>query len=233
MTTALSDAILPASPTRRPGAVITVFEALRNDILTLDMPPGTVIARTEIARRFGVSPTPVREALLRLAEEGLVDIFPQSRTTVSRIDLQHAREAFVLRLSIDVEVARTLAPQMNRARIAVLETLLRRQAAELDAGDLTAFNTYDRAFHRQIYDFGGVPGLWELVRSRYGHLDRLGRLHLPRPGKPQTILRHHRAIIDALASRDPARAEAAARHHLGMAMDAAGALARAHPDYFL
>src|SRR4051794_94845 len=69
-----------------------VFERLREMILVLDLVPGTVLSRAELAARFGVSQTPIRDALLRLGEEGLVDIFPQHATVVSRINLASARQ---------------------------------------------------------------------------------------------------------------------------------------------
>src|SRR6185312_1845819 len=69
-----------------------VFEHLREMILSLELPPGMHLSRADLASRFGVSQTPVRDALLRLGEEGLVDIFPQHATVVSAIDLTAARQ---------------------------------------------------------------------------------------------------------------------------------------------
>src|SRR3982751_1691208 len=92
-----------------------VFERLREMILVLDLVPGTVLSRAELAARFGVSQTPIRDALLRLGEEGLVDIFPQHATVVSRINLASARQAHFLRKSIELEVVRTLASQPSPA----------------------------------------------------------------------------------------------------------------------
>jgi len=230
--------VIPLDPARsggrarRSSAVQQIFQALREQIVDLRLAPGALVSKNQLAEEFGVSQTPVREALLRLEEEGLVDIFPQSRTAVSRIDVQHAREAFVLRLSIDVEVARNLAPVISDEQLAELSGLLARQAAEMAATDLSAFTWYDHAFHQRIYQFGGVGGLWDVVRSRHGHLDRLRRLHLPEKGKAETILDHHQAIIDGLASRDPIIAEAAARAHLGAALAACDTLRQRFPEYF-
>ena len=88
-----------------------VFESLREAILTLELVPGAMLVRSELAGQFGVSQTPIREALLRLEEEGLVDVFPQHATLVSRIDVAAAREAHFLRRSIELEIVRTLALQ--------------------------------------------------------------------------------------------------------------------------
>jgi len=78
--------------------------------VTLDLPPGSVLSLKDMADEFGISPTPVREALILLGEEGLVDIVPQSRTAVALINVQSAKEAHFLRRSVEVEIARLLAP---------------------------------------------------------------------------------------------------------------------------
>src|SRR5687767_7668084 len=83
-----------------------VFDHLREQILSLELAPGTVLSRAELADAFGLSQTPIRDALIRLAEEGLVDIFPQHATAVSRIDVGSARQAHFLRRAIETEVVR-------------------------------------------------------------------------------------------------------------------------------
>ena len=85
-----------------------VFELLRERIVALELAPGTVLSRAELAEAFGVSQTPIRDALLRLGEEGLVDIFPQHATVVSRIDVPAAVQAHFLRRAIECEIAQAL-----------------------------------------------------------------------------------------------------------------------------
>ena len=88
---------------------VQVYEILRERILAVELAPGALLVRGDIQEEFGVSQTPVRDALLRLQEEGLVDIFPQHATLVSRIDIGHARQAQFLRLSLELEAVRRLA----------------------------------------------------------------------------------------------------------------------------
>ena len=106
-----------------------VFERLREAILSLELAPGAVLSRLELAKRFAVSQTPVRDALLKLGQEGLVDIFPQHATVVSRIDLASAKQAHFLRRSIELEVVRTLAARPDAALVARLRTQVDLQAA--------------------------------------------------------------------------------------------------------
>lgn len=208
-----------------------VLEKLRDAILSLELAPGTVLARQELASRFGVSLTPVREALLRLNEEGLVDVFPQHATLVSRIDIAAARQAHFLRRSIELELVRQLALEAPAGLAQQMKAIIAQQAALSAAQRYGDFVGADRAFHRLMYEAGGVPDLWELVERVSGHVDRLRRLHLPTAGKTEAILRDHRAIVRGIEAKDPAAAQAALRKHLSGTLSAVDEICRQYPDY--
>jgi DNA-binding GntR family transcriptional regulator len=210
-----------------------VFEALRELIVGLDLPPGTVLPRAELAERFGVSQTPIRDALMRLGEEGLVDIFAQHATVVSRIDIASALRAHFLRRSLELEIVRELAqgdPAAGSALVARLRGHIARQAKALKPQDYAVFTLADRDFHRELYDAAGMGELWNLARQRSGHVDRLRRLNLPAKGKAQAVIRDHRAIADAIESRDAARAQAAVRAHLAGTLTFVDEVRRRHPE---
>jgi DNA-binding GntR family transcriptional regulator len=210
-----------------------VFEWLRASILSLELAPGTALSRTELAERFELSQTPVRDALLQLAQEGLVDIFPQHATLVSRIDIASATQAHFLRCAIELEVVRTLALAATEDT-AVLRAKLTAQIdlqAALAIADTEEFIGSDQAFHRLMYEAAGAPDLYELVRRRSGHLDRLRRLDLPSPGKAERVVRDHRAIVSALAACDPDAAQAAMRTHLSGTLGRIEDIRVRHPDY--
>ena len=208
-----------------------VLEKLRDAILSLDLVPGTVLARQELADHFGVSQTPVREALLRLSEEGLVDVFPQHATLVSRIDIAAARQAHFLRRSIELELVHQLALEAPAGLVEQMKATISQQAALAAAQRYGDFVGADRAFHRLMYEAGGVPDLWELVGRVSGHVDRLRRLHLPTAGKTEAILRDHRAIVRGIEAKDPAAAQAALRKHLSGTLSAVDEICRQYPDY--
>ncbi|WP_198084159.1 GntR family transcriptional regulator [Variovorax sp. E3] len=208
-----------------------VLEKLREAILALELVPGTVLARQELADRFGVSQTPVREALLRLSEEGLVDVFPQHATLVSRIDMAAAREAHFLRRSIELELVHQLAQQESPGLVEQLKGVIAQQSALAASQRYGDFVNADRAFHRLMYEAGGVLGLWDLVGRVSGHVDRLRRLHLPTAGKTEAILRDHRAIVRAIEAKDSAAAQAALRKHLSGTLSAVNEICKQYPDY--
>jgi DNA-binding GntR family transcriptional regulator len=208
-----------------------VFERLREAIVSLELAPGTVLSRNELAERFGLSQTPIRDALIRLGEEGLVDIFPQHATVVSRINITSAKQAHFLRRSIELEVVRTLAESGDAALVARLRVLIDRQQRSLEADDYAAFSEADQAFHREMYEAAGVGELWQLVRRLSGHVDRLRRLHLPVAGKAQAVVRDHRRIVDAIAKADPDIAQQRLRQHLSGTLGKVEEIRERHPDY--
>lgn len=210
-----------------------VLEHLREAILALELAPGTVLARQELAEQFGVSQTPVREALMQLNEEGLVDVFPQHATLVSRIDIGAARQAHFLRRAIELELVRDLALQRPEGLVEALQRQIARQQALAEAQQYGDFVAADRRFHQLLYEAAGMAELVDLVGRVSGHVDRLRRLHLPTAGKTALILRDHRAIAEAIAAGDATGAQEALRTHLSGTLSAVEEIRRLHPDYVL
>ncbi|HSI57642.1 MAG TPA: GntR family transcriptional regulator [Ideonella sp.] len=225
----------PTRLDRSRHAAPQVFEKLRELILSLELEPGTVLSRAELAEQFGLSQTPIRDALIKLGEEGLVDIFPQHATVVSRINLSSARQAHFLRKAIEAEVVRTLATTVDPKLVARLRAQVDLQAAVMgsDSGSdhYGEFVAADQAFHRMMYEAAGVPELFALVRRLSGHVDRLRRLHLPQAGKTQAVVRDHRRIVDAIAKGDPDAAQARLREHLSGTLGQVEEISARHPDY--
>jgi DNA-binding GntR family transcriptional regulator len=209
-----------------------LYELLRDQIVSLTQPPGTALVRSELAAQYGVSQTPVRDALMRLEEEGLVDVIPQAGTRVSKIDLVKASQAHFLRRSIELEMVRELAVRSDPALMTNLRGALTRQAGHLAAQDFEAFSTADQEFHRMLYAAVDMMELWQLVRSRSGHIDRLRRLHLPALGKAQRVLSDHTLIVDAIAAGDPELAQQRLREHLSHTLSQVDEIRARHESFF-
>ena len=217
---------------RSQQAALQVFEQLRDMILSLKLAPGTALSRSELQRQFGLSSTPVRDALMRLEEAGLVEVFPQSGTIVSLIDVPLARQAQFLRRSIEQEAVRVLAQAPDGAVVSRLRAVIDEQSSRAKEKNLERFNEADLAFHKILYDAAGVPDLWALVRSRSGHIDRIRRLHLPIGGKATQIVRDHSAIVNAIAKGQPDRAQSELRDHLSRSLAFSDELRVRFPGYF-
>ena len=208
-----------------------VFERLRNAILALELPPGAPLSRTSLAAQFGVSSTPIRDALMRLEEEGLVEVFPQHATVVSRVDVGRAEQAHFLRQALELEIVRLLAERHDEALVIRLDHTIALQQQFAKAGDFESFIAGDNDFHAQLYAAAGKQELWSLVRSRSGHIDRLRRLHLPSPGKAQNIVRHHKLITRAIEAGDPDAAQQHLRKHLSGTLSELDKIRSRYPEY--
>jgi DNA-binding GntR family transcriptional regulator len=218
-------------PTRH--AAPQVVEALRAAIISLELAPGSALDRAELALRFGVSQTPVRDALIRLSEEGLVIVRAQSTTQVSRIDVPAAREAHTLRRAIEIEIARQLAQAPDPAVMAELRVQLTRQAALAAQKDYLGFIAADKEFHRQMYIAAGLPRLWAVVVRMSGHVDRLRLLHVPAEGKADSIMSGHHAIVDAIESGKADAAQQAVREHLSGTLASVDDIQQRYPEYLI
>jgi DNA-binding GntR family transcriptional regulator len=222
----------PRNRDRSRHAAPQVFEHLRERIVSLELKPGSVLSRAELQESFGLSSTPIRDALLRLQEEGLVEIFPQHATVVSPIDLTLARQAQFLRRSIEQEVAGTLAETPAENVLDRLGKAVAEQKRLARTRDFDRFTAADHAFHYIMFEAAEVPDLWHLVRRHSGHIDRLRRLHLPVKGRTSQIIDDHTAIMDAIASGKPESARLCVRDHLSRSLAFSGEMRSQFPDYF-
>lgn len=209
-----------------------VTDILRQRIISLQLEPGCVLSRNELQDEFGLSSTPIRDALMRLQEEGLVEIFPQRATVVSPIDLPKARQSQFLRRALEQEAVRVIAAAPGKGLIKRLKDIIAQQKALAAHDEFDAFTEADQTFHRALYEAAGVPGLWELMRRNSGHTDRIRRLYLPLEGKMAQIVREHTAIVKALAGKDPDGAREAIRAHLSSSIGRWEDMQQKLPTYF-
>lgn len=210
-----------------------IFETLRERILTLVLKPNEVLSRAALQQEFGVSQTPVRDALLKLEQEGLVEIYPQHATVVARIDVNAARQAHFLRIAIELEAVRHLAANPDADFVARLRAAIGEQQRLSGLGDYPGFVAADQAMHGLFFEQMRLPELWNIIRRQSGHIDRLRLLNLPLPGKIDAVIADHEAIIDAIARGDADGAANALRRHLSGTLSIIEQIRQRYPDYFL
>ena len=209
-----------------------IYRDLRTDIVTLRRKPGDPISEKQIAEAYGVSRTPVREAVLKLADEGLIEVFPQSGTFVARIPVAALPEAIAIRRVLEEATVRYAAGRATRSQVARLRACIEVHRECEAAGDLEGFHQADEEFHRLLAETAGYPGFWTLIQQVKLQVDRFRRLTLPAPGRTALVIREHEAIIDAVAAHDPDGAARALNTHLHDLQIIIADAQRAYPAYF-
>jgi DNA-binding GntR family transcriptional regulator len=217
---------------RAETAATLIFRTLKADILALRLIPGTALADRDLGQRFGVSRTPIREALIRLAEEGLVDIRPQAGTSVSRIPAGQLAEATAVRQALEEKAVRCAIAARSDEGIAELRRIIARQKAMAGIRDEEGFHAADEAFHEAIAVIAGYPTLWRLAQQAKTQIDRVRRLTLPVEGRMASVVREHEVIVAAISSGSTEMAVDALNRHLAAVLPDGEEIRRRHPDYF-
>ncbi len=196
-----------------------VYEEIRNRIISLALPPETTLVRAELADSFNVSQSPVREAILRLEQSGLVVSYPQSRTVVTKIDVDRIREEHFLRVAAECEVVRQLAESKDSSAVIKAKGMVKLQEALVgDIEQIDLFKQLDETFHAALFNGVNQSNLHLHITAQSGHLARVRTLDLPRAGKMVSVLEEHKAIIEAIQSGDGTAASAEMRQHLSGTM---------------
>jgi GntR family transcriptional regulator, rspAB operon transcriptional repressor len=209
-----------------------IHNALRDRIVSLELPPGAPLFEKRFVEMFGVSRTPVREALLRLAEEELVDIYPQSGTFVARIRPSAAQDAMAIRRALEGFCVREAANRATPADIAGLDALIARQRIAAEFHDIDGFHTADETMHQSIASIAGHANIWRVVKREKVAVDRVRLLTLEVKGRFEIVVAEHKRIVDALRGGDANAAEDAMSMHLSRVLPGLEALRARHPDYF-
>lgn len=208
-----------------------VLQELTNEIRTLRLAPGRVLSESELARQLGVSRTPVREALARLADLGLVVIVPQVGTRVDLIRLSEVEQARFMREHLEVaafeSAAKTPGPDTSLAR-----RFLAEQHAAAVAGDLDRVFAADEAMHEQIFVMGGYGGVWQTVRQAKLQLDRLRMLSETHSATLVELMNDHERILAALEKHDVTAGRRHVRAHAQRAIEKTPILREKYPQYF-
>lgn len=218
-----ADAIAGEPPVR------SIYAILRREIVTLRLRPGERLSENELAARFGTSRAPVREALIRLVEDGLIDVRPQRGSFVSRISLKAMERARFVREALEVAIIRRVAERgIDEPIRTQLEDTIARQLEARD--DPERFTELDDLFHRGFARAASLDSVWDVIEREKAQFDRVRYLSLPASTPVDTLVAQHRAILAAAVNQRPAAAERAVRTHMSEVLRIVGGLAAAYPD---
>ena len=197
-----------------------VYGVLRRRIRDLELPPGAPLRKEELSLEFGVSRAPISEAIARLAEEGLVEVFPQHGSFVAEIRVEDVREGMFIRMGLETQAMRQLAVSRTAELMADLDANIAAQTAALEGGDLRRFYDLDEELHHCIFSAVNLPRAEGFLDAARAQLDRIRPLTLPVEGRPQAALNEHRWMVEALRRGDAEFAATAVRAHLDAVAEA-------------
>jgi GntR family transcriptional regulator, rspAB operon transcriptional repressor len=209
-----------------------VYVALRDAIVAVELEPGRQLSENDLAAQMGVSRTPIREALVRLRDDRLVEIVPQLGTFVTRISPSAVADAQFVRESLECAAVRLSARAPDGEALEALDAIVRRQRTTHASHDLDRFYLLDDEFHRAICDLSGHGIAFSLSQRASGHLNRIRRLSLAQPSYIEEMIEDHQTVLAAIARRKPAQAENALRRHLRMAIANIAEIQSEYPDFF-
>lgn len=196
-----------------------IYLLVRRAIVTGKLAPGAPVNEIEIAERLGTSRTPVREAVKKVEDEGLIDVRAQAGTFVTPISSKQVREAYIIRIALERESVRQAARVITDEQIQRLHDIIDLHALSLKRSRFEEAIDHDDTFHRLIAEVNGYAMLWKVVDMTKAQMDRCRLLSLPSPGAGETTIAQHRAIVDALEAHDAEAAEAAISTHLATSLD--------------
>lgn len=196
-----------------------VLARLRDTILGGDIAPGAKISEPELARQYGVSRAPLRDAIRRLEARGLITRVPRQSARVLVLDAKKVHDIFLFREAIEGMAAREAAVHITQPEIDQLrEGLDRQRAATTSPRDGYPFKTLDTDYHSVIVRASRNEFLIKLLSEDYHDLiDLCRRQQRRRPERAERALLEHQRIVDALSDRDPELAELTMRRHIARA----------------
>lgn len=192
-----------------------IYEMLRAQIISFELPPGERLSRPKLAEKFGVSTSPLREAIQRLERDGFVATFRQSRTVVTHIDSGLLQQEQFLRTGIECEIVNTLAAMPDKTALKKAAAIIKMQRVLIEDPDqIDLFRQLDEDFHGALFAAARQAPLHLFATERSSQMARLRTLDLPSEGKLASVVEDHEAIIDAIHSTDRHNAIDAMRAHL-------------------
>lgn len=207
------------------------YRVIRENIISTELAPGSLVSEKELAQQMNLSRTPVREALIDLSQVGIVEVMPQRGSRISYIDSHMVEEAQFMRDTLERGVCQRLCAMEMQPDLTPLLENLQAQEAAFRAGENETFFRLDNQFHRLFFQLAGMLHIYQLSCNFLTHFDRLRSLSLSVQDNGQLIA-EHREMVDCLRRRDASGVDQAVDRHLHRYIIDAAVIRRTHPAFF-
>lgn len=207
------------------------FRVLKDNIVSLELKPGTLVSENEIAMELGLSRTPVREAIIDLSKVSIIETLPQRGSYVALIDPKMVEESRFLRKVLDKAVIQVACEKASESAIAAMEENVHLQEFYLERNDTDRIFELDNQFHRLIYVAAEKEIIYEMRSTMMLHFDRVRTLSVEAV-KDMKVVKDHREMLEAIKSGDVEMADALVEKHLNRYQIDESVIRENFPEYF-
>ncbi|MCU6748207.1 GntR family transcriptional regulator [Faecalicatena acetigenes] len=190
-----------------------VLRILKENIVLLELEPGSRISENDLAAELGISRTPVREALIELSKSKIVKIYPQKGSYVSLIDWAMVEEAQFMRITMEKAVIVLACQGIEEKKLSVLEKNVKLQQFYLDDNEPGELLELDNQFHKELFIMTNKPHIYKLMSNMMLHFERLRALRTKTVDQ-QYVIDDHMEILDAIRKKDVERGVSVMERHL-------------------
>ncbi len=209
-----------------------IYQILRSEILSLRYKPGKELNLQLLSEQLQVSRSPVRDALMKLSGNNLVDIFPQKGTRVSLIDLRQVEEERFLRKSLEESAIRKFINIHTEEHLQMMEESIRLQEKAMRSENFIDFLAADNTFHSVIFSGINMSRIWDLIQSQCGNHHRIRLLSFSEKNVLPNIIEQHQSMLEALRFKDSKQLLAIEDKHLSKLLQETETMVLRYPHYF-
>lgn len=208
------------------------YNKIREDIMNMTLEPGTDVSVQKLSERYGVSRTPVREAVVRLQQSGLVEIYPQRKTVVSKIDMSRVREEWFIRTSLETAVVNEFIRKCSELVADTMQEIVIKQKKNMDKEHFRDFYCKDNRFHQLIFETAGEGLAWYTIEDVASHYNRIRLLYGKMRGVDPTIIEYHEKIVTATRLRDADAMRKDVMEHFNILLEQVKDMSKQYPHFF-
>jgi len=208
------------------------YRILRENIIILELEPGSLVSENELAALMGLSRTPVREALIELSKSHIVEIYPQKGSYISKIDYELVEEARFLRTVLESAIVELACDMLTESNITSLRENLKLQEFYLENPVPDKLLELDNQFHEQLFTACNKTQTYHLMNSMMAHYDRIRSMSL-KAIKDIKIVEDHNSILQAILDKNKKEASAIMDKHLSRYIVDKEGICEKYPQYFV
>lgn len=210
-----------------------IYETIKKKIIYLELKPGEELSIVELSQNLKVSRSPIRDALIHLQDEGLVNMLPQRGSWVSLIDMDMVHEELLFRLSLELTcLDRLKQKEASPSYLKKMEYLVELQKEALDTGSGANYYEADDKMHETYFEAAGLKRFWNIILKETGNYRRIRILSFYADGVPKVNIDQHESLIECLRNRDFSHAKEILKSHLSKLDDEVSEIIGKYPTYF-